>query len=145
MKVKWKGKTDFFVLTHDKTYDVISVEKGWYRIVDDSDEHYLYPSDLFEVIEPQCISNTSENGMGDIMTAEYLKDIIARCADDVYFSYNGKSAGISTEIADYIPTFTLWYGDDTIDLESVNDVMTCRFFDGKSLIELLDIVKIEIA
>ena len=82
---------------------------------------------------------------GGYYDGRYLKDIIARCMDDVYFSYNGKSAGISTEIADYIPTFTLWYGDDTIDLESVNDVMTCRFFDGKSLIELLDIVKIEIA
>lgn len=51
MKVKWKGKTDFLVLTHDKIYDVISVEKGWYRIIDDSGEDYLYPPDLFEVVK----------------------------------------------------------------------------------------------
>ena len=51
MKVKWKGKTDFLVLTHGKTYDVLSVEKGWYRIVDDSGEDYLYPPEQFEVVE----------------------------------------------------------------------------------------------
>lgn len=51
MKVKWKGKTDFLVLTNNKIYDVLSVEKGWYRIVDDSGEDYLYPPEQFEVIE----------------------------------------------------------------------------------------------
>lgn len=51
MKVKWKGKTEYLVLTHDKVYTVISIEKGWYRIVDDSGEDYLYPSELFEIIK----------------------------------------------------------------------------------------------
>ena len=51
MKAKWKGKTDFLVLTHDKVYDVLSVENGWYRIVDDSGEDYLYPPGQFETIE----------------------------------------------------------------------------------------------
>lgn len=27
MKVKYKGKTELFVLTHDKIYEVIAVEK----------------------------------------------------------------------------------------------------------------------
>lgn len=51
MKVKWKGKTEFLMLTHDKIYEVMSVEKGWYRVVDDSGEDYLYPPGQFEVIE----------------------------------------------------------------------------------------------
>ena len=51
MKVKWKGKTDFLVLTHNKIYDVLSVEKGWYRIIDDSGEDYLYPPESFELVE----------------------------------------------------------------------------------------------
>ena len=38
MQVRWKGETDFLVLTHDKVYDVISTEKGWYRLIDDSGE-----------------------------------------------------------------------------------------------------------
>ena len=51
MKVKWLGKTDFLVLTNNKIYDVISIESGWYRIIDDSDEDYLYPPDMFEIVE----------------------------------------------------------------------------------------------
>lgn len=51
MKVKWKGETEFLVLTHNKTYEVIAVEKDWYRIVDDSGEDYLYPPDNFEIVE----------------------------------------------------------------------------------------------
>lgn len=52
MKVKYTGETSFLELTHDKVYKVLSVEKDWYRIVDDSDDDYLYPPDEFEVIEP---------------------------------------------------------------------------------------------
>lgn len=47
MKVKSLGKTDFLMLTHGKIYEVISVEKGWYRIIDDSGEDYLYPPGKF--------------------------------------------------------------------------------------------------
>lgn len=51
MKVKFLGKTEFLVLTNNKVYDVVSVEKGWYRIVDDSGDDYLYPPKYFEVVE----------------------------------------------------------------------------------------------
>ena len=51
MKVKWIGKTDFLVLTNKKIYDVISIERGWYRIIDDSGDDYLYPPDMFEIVE----------------------------------------------------------------------------------------------
>lgn len=51
MKVKYIGETSFLELTHNKIYEVISVEKKWYRIIDDSGEDYLYPPELFEVVE----------------------------------------------------------------------------------------------
>lgn len=51
MKVKWKGKTEFLGLTNGKDYEVLSVEKGWYRIVDDSGEDYLYPPEMFDIVE----------------------------------------------------------------------------------------------
>lgn len=51
MKVKYLGETSFLELTHHKIYKVLSVEKGWYRIVDDSEEDYLYPPDEFEIID----------------------------------------------------------------------------------------------
>ena len=52
MKVRFLGETSFLELTHDKVYDVLSTEKGWYRVIDDSGEDYLYPPEDFEVIEP---------------------------------------------------------------------------------------------
>lgn len=51
LKVRFKGKTEFLVLTHDKIYDVKSIEKKWYRIVDDSGEDYLYPPHLFDIVD----------------------------------------------------------------------------------------------
>ena len=47
MRAKYLGKTEFLVLTNGKVYEVLSVERDWYRIVDDSGEDYLYPPELF--------------------------------------------------------------------------------------------------
>ena len=51
MKVKWLGESDPLMLINNKVYEVLSIEKGWYRIVDETDEDYLYPPEFFEVIE----------------------------------------------------------------------------------------------
>ena len=50
MKVKYKGKSSVS-LTKDKIYEVLSVEKEWYRIVDDTEEDYLFSPEEFEIIE----------------------------------------------------------------------------------------------
>lgn len=50
MKVKYIGKSDVS-LTNGKIYSVLSVENGWYRIVDDTDEDYLFDPSEFEVLE----------------------------------------------------------------------------------------------
>lgn len=51
MKVRYLGKTEFLVLTHNKVYDVLAIEKGWYRIKDDSGDDYIYPPNYFEIVE----------------------------------------------------------------------------------------------
>lgn len=51
MKIKYIGETISFALTKDKIYTVLSIEKGWYRIYDDTSEDYLYPPDMFEIVE----------------------------------------------------------------------------------------------
>lgn len=51
MKVRYMGKTEFLVLTNNKVYDVLAIEKGWYRIVDDSKDDYLYPPKYFKIVE----------------------------------------------------------------------------------------------
>lgn len=50
MKIRFTGETSFLELTHGKIYEVIAIEKGWYRIIDDSGEDYLYPPDDFEIL-----------------------------------------------------------------------------------------------
>ena len=51
MKVKSIVPTEFLVMTKGKVYDVLAVEKGWYRIIDDSGEDYIYPPEMFEIVE----------------------------------------------------------------------------------------------
>ncbi len=51
MKVKFLGETKALALTNNKIYEVISIEEGWYRIIDDSEEDYLYPPTNFEIVE----------------------------------------------------------------------------------------------
>ena len=51
MKVKYIGSHETPALDHDKIYDVISVEKGWLRIMTELDEDYLFPPQFFEVVE----------------------------------------------------------------------------------------------
>ena len=50
IKVKYIGKTSVS-LTEGKEYDVIAVENGWYRVMDDTDDDYLFAPDNFEIME----------------------------------------------------------------------------------------------
>lgn len=58
MRVKYIGKSDTASLLHGKVYDVLGIEKGWYRIVDEEGEDpdedvqgYLYSPEQFEIVE----------------------------------------------------------------------------------------------
>jgi len=52
MRVKYIGETIPLELTKNKIYEIISIEKDWYRIIIDEpiSEDYLYPPQLFEVV-----------------------------------------------------------------------------------------------
>lgn len=50
MKVKYIGKTNVS-LTNNKIYEVQSIESGMYRIVDDTEEDYLFESSEFETVK----------------------------------------------------------------------------------------------
>lgn len=50
MKVKYIDQSDVS-LTNGKIYEVISIEHGWYRIVDDTEEDYLFSPDEFVITE----------------------------------------------------------------------------------------------
>lgn len=50
MKVRYINKSDVS-LTNGKIYSVIAIEDTWYRIVDDTEEDYLFSPDEFEIVE----------------------------------------------------------------------------------------------
>ena len=50
LRVRYIGGWDTLALKEGKVYDVMSVEKGWYRIMSELDEDYLFPPKLFEVV-----------------------------------------------------------------------------------------------
>lgn len=50
MRVRYIG-IDTVAIDKDKIYDVMSIEKGWYRIMTEIDDDYLFPSEVFEIVE----------------------------------------------------------------------------------------------
>ena len=50
MRVRYIGKSDIS-LKNSREYDVICVEYGWYRIVDDTGEDYLFHPEEFKIVE----------------------------------------------------------------------------------------------
>jgi hypothetical protein len=55
MKVKFianeKAEIEYIDLTVGRVYNVIGIESDYYRLLNDQSQPYLYPPDLFEVIE----------------------------------------------------------------------------------------------
>lgn len=51
MKIRYVGEYDSPAIKRDKLYEVISIERGWYRIMTELDEDYLVPPDVFEIVE----------------------------------------------------------------------------------------------
>ena len=49
MMVRYIGQRDTIALDRSKIYAVLSIEKGWYRIMTELDEDYLFPPDVFEI------------------------------------------------------------------------------------------------
>lgn len=79
------------------------------------------------------------------MTRQELKNIIADCCNDVMFTYNGKKSGVTSEVHNSIPTFQVWYGSKTKEYDNVDDVMSDKFYDGKSINDLMNDVKFTFA
>ena len=55
MKVRCIKGTRSGDVAEGKIYEVLSTEGGWYRIIDASNEDYLYPPEMFDIIEREPI------------------------------------------------------------------------------------------
>lgn len=74
-----------------------------------------------------------------------LQSIISECCSEVLFTYNGKRAGVTSIVNNYIPLFQAWYGQDTKEYSTVDALMSDPFFDGKTLAELAEVVEFSYA
>ena len=54
MRVKYVGKKETLAFERDKVYEVMSIEKGWFRIMTELDEDYLFPPHVFEIVEEEA-------------------------------------------------------------------------------------------
>lgn len=79
------------------------------------------------------------------MTVNDIKSIITDCCNDVIFTFNGMSSGITSEVKDSVPVFQSWHGEKIKEYSNVDDAMSDKFFSGKSLNELIELVQIEFA
>ena len=108
MKVRFLGEDDPLELRHNKIYDVIGVDNhvGWYRIVDETQDDYLFPPENFEIVEQLG----AEDGF-IVMLEESLhknieytahKDVVHRGYVENYLSRedNGGRAKIQLKIKD---------------------------------------------
>lgn len=68
MRKKFIGKTDAVSMINNKVYEVLSVEQGWYRIVCEEGEDYLFPPELFV--------DEDQEGYVDLTVSDYMFEII---------------------------------------------------------------------
>lgn len=71
------------------------------------------------------------------MTISYVKKYLSNLAGHVTFEYNGFPCGVDPLS---LNSFYMWYGENDITVESVEEVVNTKFFDGKSLKDIWDSV-----
>ena len=56
------------------------------------------------------------------MKLDDLKQCLTDCCNDISFPVDGLPSGVWPEVADYIPTYHVWYGDEMRDFATVDEV-----------------------
>lgn len=74
------------------------------------------------------------------MTATKIKKRIDEMAGAFLFVYNGRNCGVDPISHTH---FEMWYGEDDIVAQSIDEVMTATLFGGKSLNEIISDIIIE--
>lgn len=64
-----------------------------------------------------------------------MENFIATLSGHVLFNYKGRACGIDPLS---LNQFDMWYGDKSATLQTVDEVLTTKFFDGKSLKDIWD-------
>jgi len=76
------------------------------------------------------------------MTIKELRQYVVDETNDFYFDYNGENCGVEQTVKDSYPTYIMWYGDKDKEFHDFNTVVSDKFFDGKSIADLIDTLEI---
>ncbi|CAJ1185097.1 hypothetical protein CP1MG86_MNBNLCLN_00764 [Companilactobacillus paralimentarius] len=77
------------------------------------------------------------------MNIEQLKFKILDDGSGYTFTYDGKPCGMETEVENSVFTFDAWSGDKNKDYTDIDELMTDKFYSGKSITELIDTVELD--
>lgn len=69
------------------------------------------------------------------MTSEMLRARIEQLCTHITFEYNSKSCGVDPFST---TSFDMWYGDKSINVDSIDKVMNTPLFNGKALRDIVD-------
>lgn len=64
------------------------------------------------------------------MTADKIKNRLSEMCTHMTFSFAGKDCGVDPLSHSH---FDMWFGDDTLSANSIDEVMSAPLFDGKAL------------
>ena len=91
MKVKYLGDSDPLALINGKVYEALAIEEGYYRVIDETEDDYLYDTDLFAIVESDALTALSllNDEMLDFIKREtgYTKEDIAKMSDDEFSDF----------------------------------------------------------
>ena len=54
VQVKFVGESDPLCFIHGKIYTKIGESHGYWKVIDETGEDYLYDPDVFEVVNDEC-------------------------------------------------------------------------------------------
>ena len=81
--------------------------------------------------------------VGMSMNIEQLKFKIIDEMCGYTFTYKGEPCGMEPIVESGVFTFGAWSGDKNKDYTDIDELMTDKFYSGKSLTELIDTVELD--
>lgn len=79
------------------------------------------------------------------MKLDELRQCLIDCCNDITFHVDGLASGIMPEVANYVPTYYVWYGNKTQDFHTVDELLHAPFFGGKALKDIAETLDIFIS
>lgn len=79
-----------------------------------------------------------------MMTIDKLKDAVIGCGNSLYFTYHGEAAGIEPTVKNSVFSYEMWHGTKYRSANDFDEMVNDKFFDGKSLLDIMNQVTLDL-